>query len=275
MPSARATPGCSTRRRRRRRAGGFPQLSNRLYFEAHRAVSGARTPGCAGPRQLAAGMEHVPAGLAGFQLRVRLNEHHEPPPCNQAGLLRAAARRTGLVRRACIAAPDRADRASCWCSCAAATTATNLLIPYSSAYYYEARPNIAMPRPDAASATGALALNADWALRAGGARHHRRACIVQRQVAFVPFAGTDDLSRSHFETQDSIELGQPRRRRAQLSLRLSRPAVRDAARDIRRALADRVHRCAAARLRGQPPRCPICRSRTSASRPSMSARRAS
>jgi uncharacterized protein (DUF1501 family) len=31
----------------------------------------------------------------------------------------------------------------------------------------------------------------------------------QRQVAFVPFAGTDDLTRSHFETQDSIELGQP------------------------------------------------------------------
>ena len=31
----------------------------------------------------------------------------------------------------------------------------------------------------------------------------------QRQLAFVPFAGTDDLSRSHFDTQDSIELGQP------------------------------------------------------------------
>jgi len=28
------------------------------------------------------------------------------------------------------------------------------------------------------------------------------------QVAFLPFAGTDNLSRSHFETQDSIELGQ-------------------------------------------------------------------
>src|SRR5882757_4167275 len=41
---------------------------------------------------------------------------------------------------------------------------TNLLIPYSSGYYYEARPNIAIPRPDAASNTGALALNADWAL---------------------------------------------------------------------------------------------------------------
>jgi uncharacterized protein (DUF1501 family) len=30
-----------------------------------------------------------------------------------------------------------------------------------------------------------------------------------RQIAFVPFAGTDDTSRSHFETQDAIELGQP------------------------------------------------------------------
>jgi uncharacterized protein (DUF1501 family) len=27
-------------------------------------------------------------------------------------------------------------------------------------------------------------------------------------VAFIPFAGTDDLTRSHFETQDTIELGQ-------------------------------------------------------------------
>lgn len=32
---------------------------------------------------------------------------------------------------------------------------------------------------------------------------------LQKQAAFVPFAGTDDLSRSHFETQDTIELGQP------------------------------------------------------------------
>ena len=31
----------------------------------------------------------------------------------------------------------------------------------------------------------------------------------KKQLAFVPFAGTDDLTRSHFETQDTIELGQP------------------------------------------------------------------
>jgi len=85
---------------------------------------------------------------------------------------------------------------------------TNLLIPYSSSFYYEARPNIAIARPDPESNTGALALDADWAL-APAVRESIGVMYLQGQVAFVPFAGTDDLSRSHFETQDSIELGQP------------------------------------------------------------------
>jgi uncharacterized protein (DUF1501 family) len=85
---------------------------------------------------------------------------------------------------------------------------TNLLVPYSSSFYYESRPNIAIARPDPASTTGALALNADWAL-APAVRETIGTLYQQRQVAFIPFAGTDDLSRSHFETQDSIELGQP------------------------------------------------------------------
>ena len=85
---------------------------------------------------------------------------------------------------------------------------SNLLIPYSSGDYYESRPNIAVPRPDAASSTGALALDSDWAL-APAVRDTLGALYAQRQAAFIPFAGTDDLSRSHFETQDSIEMGQP------------------------------------------------------------------
>ena len=85
---------------------------------------------------------------------------------------------------------------------------TNLLVPYSSSFYYESRPNIAIPRPDAASSTGALALDGDWAL-APAVRDTIGALYRDRQAAFIPFAGTDDLSRSHFETQDSIELGQP------------------------------------------------------------------
>lgn len=85
---------------------------------------------------------------------------------------------------------------------------SNFLIPYSSSFYYESRPNIAIARPDTSSSTGALALDADWAL-APAARETMGTLYFKRQAAFIPFAGTDDLSRSHFETQDSIELGQP------------------------------------------------------------------
>jgi uncharacterized protein (DUF1501 family) len=85
---------------------------------------------------------------------------------------------------------------------------TNFLIPYSSSFYYEARPTLAIAKPDPVSNTGALALDADWAL-APAVRESIGPMYLQHQVAFVPFAGTEDLSRSHFETQDSIELGQP------------------------------------------------------------------
>jgi uncharacterized protein (DUF1501 family) len=84
----------------------------------------------------------------------------------------------------------------------------NLLVPYSSSFYYESRPTIAIARPEPGSNVGALALNADWAL-APAVRDTIGSLYLKGQVAFVPFAGTDDLSRSHFETQDSIELGQP------------------------------------------------------------------
>jgi uncharacterized protein (DUF1501 family) len=84
----------------------------------------------------------------------------------------------------------------------------NLLVPYSSSFYYESRPTIAIARPEATSNTGALALTADWAL-APAVRDTVGVFYQERQAAFIPFAGTDDLSRSHFETQDSIELGQP------------------------------------------------------------------
>jgi len=86
--------------------------------------------------------------------------------------------------------------------------AANALIPYSSSFYYEARPTIAIPRPDPAVTGGALALDPNWAL-APALRDSVGALYQQRQAAFVPFAGTQDLTRSHFETQDSIELGQP------------------------------------------------------------------
>jgi uncharacterized protein (DUF1501 family) len=85
----------------------------------------------------------------------------------------------------------------------------NVVIPYSSSYYYESRPNIAVAKPTGPNATdGAVALDSDWAL-APTLRSSIAPLYASRQALFIPFAGTDDLSRSHFETQDSIELGQP------------------------------------------------------------------
>lgn len=82
----------------------------------------------------------------------------------------------------------------------------NLLVPTSSNFYYESRPDIAVPRPGADPNT-ALSLNGDWGLHPA-LRETIYPMYQKGQVAFVPFAGTDDTTRSHFETQDSIELGQ-------------------------------------------------------------------
>ncbi|MFZ6672998.1 DUF1501 domain-containing protein [Undibacterium sp. Xuan67W] len=84
--------------------------------------------------------------------------------------------------------------------------ASNLLIPTSSNFYYESRPNIAIARPSA-DANSALELNADWGLHPA-LRDSIYPLYKKGEAAFIPFAGTDDVSRSHFETQDSIELGQ-------------------------------------------------------------------
>jgi uncharacterized protein (DUF1501 family) len=84
----------------------------------------------------------------------------------------------------------------------------NALVPVSSSFYYESRPNIAVRKPVTADPATAMSLDADWAL-APALRGSIGALFTQRQAAFIPFAGTDDLSRSHFETQDSIEFGQP------------------------------------------------------------------
>ncbi len=84
--------------------------------------------------------------------------------------------------------------------------ATNLLVPHASDFYYEARPHIAVPRPGSGD-DAAIALDADWALHPS-LRDNMLPLWRAGELAFVPFAGTRDLSRSHFETQDHIELGQ-------------------------------------------------------------------
>ena len=85
--------------------------------------------------------------------------------------------------------------------------ATNVLVPIASDFYYEVRPNLAIARPGAASAA-AIELDSSWGLHPA-LRDSVLPLYRNRQIAFVPFCGSDDLTRSHFETQDTIELGQP------------------------------------------------------------------
>lgn len=128
-------------------------------------------------------------------------------------------RRQCLQALAALAAPGMVTKASLAATPRGATDArfllvflrggydcASLLVPVASDYYYETRPNIAIGRPGTAG--GALPLTADWGLHPALAGS-LRPLYDKRQVAFVPFSGTEDLTRSHFDTQDSIELGQP------------------------------------------------------------------
>jgi uncharacterized protein (DUF1501 family) len=86
--------------------------------------------------------------------------------------------------------------------------AANVVIPTGSDFYYQARPTLHIAKPDPADPNAALPLDADWSLHPA-LKDSLYPLWQKQQVVFVPFAGTDDLSRSHFETQDTIELGQP------------------------------------------------------------------
>jgi uncharacterized protein (DUF1501 family) len=80
--------------------------------------------------------------------------------------------------------------------------AANIVIPTGSDFYYSARPNLAVAKD------AALPLETGWGLHPA-LKDSIYPLWQNKQIAFIPFAGTDDTSRSHFETQDTIELGQP------------------------------------------------------------------
>lgn len=86
--------------------------------------------------------------------------------------------------------------------------AANVVIPTGSDFYYASRPTLAIARPDAGNPNAALALDTNWGLHPA-LRDSLYPLWAKREIAFIPFAGpSDDVSRSHFETQDTIELGQ-------------------------------------------------------------------
>jgi len=84
--------------------------------------------------------------------------------------------------------------------------AASVLVPYSSGDYYRLRPSIAIGRPDPANPKSSERLDDDWALHPA-----LRASLMplwrRNELLFVPFSGSQDLSRSHFETQERMEEG--------------------------------------------------------------------
>ena len=128
--------------------------------------------------------------------------------------LRAGAAATGLASSTCLLAAPLDSPRFLLVFLRGGYDALSLLVPSGSygSYYREMRPNIAVlatagDMSGALASAGPLPLNADWGLHPALAASIAPLVALQ-QARFVPFAGTEDLTRSHFETQDSIELGQ-------------------------------------------------------------------
>ena len=89
------------------------------------------------------------------------------------------------------------------------------LVPYADPFYYDARPNIAIGRPAGEEQeAGAVNVATDtcWPLDNRWGLHPALVASLgplwrAGGLAFVPFAGTDFVSRSHFQAQDWVESG--------------------------------------------------------------------
>lgn len=124
---------------------------------------------------------------------------------NRRDLLKALAAAPLLTHAGSLLAAPATDAKLLFVFLRGGYDANNLLVPVGSDFYYASRPNIAIAKPG--EDNGALALNGDWALHPA-LRESIYPMFTGGEAAFIPFAGTTDLTRSHFETQDSIELGQ-------------------------------------------------------------------
>ncbi len=84
--------------------------------------------------------------------------------------------------------------------------AANVVIPAGSDFYHQSRPTIAVPKPGD-DPKASVALDGDWALHPA-LKDTIYPLYQKKEAAFIAFAGTNDATRSHFETQDFIERGQ-------------------------------------------------------------------
>ena len=83
----------------------------------------------------------------------------------------------------------------------------SLLVPHGFPFYYAARPNIAIAKPNPENPNAALDIGQGYGLHPAVAPS-LYALFQARQAVLIPFSGSAAQSRSHFEAQDRMELGQ-------------------------------------------------------------------
>jgi len=129
------------------------------------------------------------------------------------GLLAGAQPLLNVPASGAFAAPGAADVKFLLVFLRGGYDAANVIVPVASDFYFESRPTIALAKPDPSNPQAALPLARSNEAVAWGLHPALKETMLplwQRgELAFVPFAGTEDLSRSHFETQDSVEGGMP------------------------------------------------------------------
>jgi uncharacterized protein (DUF1501 family) len=156
-------------------------------------------------------MEYGAAGIAGMDAPMILSRRD----LLKLGLLTAVPPLLpvrGVVSQA-FAAPGAADARFLLVFLRGGYDAANVIAPVGSEFYYASRPTIALSKPDPTNPQAAIALARPNDASVWGLHPSLKDTMLplwqKGQLAFVPFAGTDDLTRSHFETQDSVEGGLP------------------------------------------------------------------
>ncbi len=87
-----------------------------------------------------------------------------------------------------------------------ASDGNNLLVPHGFPFYYQSRTTTAVAAPDPTNQAAAIDIGQGYGL-SPAVSDILLPFWKRGQLAFVPFSGSQDLSRSHFEAQDLMESG--------------------------------------------------------------------
>jgi uncharacterized protein (DUF1501 family) len=92
-----------------------------------------------------------------------------------------------------------------WIYLRGAADGLSMCVPWGDDAYYDARPTIAVPRPDSGSPGSCIDLDGFFGLPAAMAS--LRPAYLDGQLLFVHTCGSPDPSRSHFDAQRFMEVG--------------------------------------------------------------------